>query len=286
MIGGVGPGRGSRWVIGLVVTGVLALVSAGFLVAAAGIGLARAGALDAESWEPGDYSAAATATVLDVDVEGAVDDFGGFGDVEEDDDDSVGWNSVDLQFEAPSETVVTTVEWPGDRPLPVVGDRILVAYDPEYPEWVSVSFEDLGDDGDVGTEGRAVDTDPVPVLLWGAGFGAAALAALAATVVWARRAPKPAPRPAFPAYPAYGATPYQPYPPGPYSPYQAGPYQAGPYQPAPYPPPLGPPSGPPPYPYPPPPHGQPPSPPQPSPSPPPSPPTQPPPGPDAWRSPR
>jgi hypothetical protein len=183
-------------VIGLLVTGVLALTSAGLLVTAAGLALGRAGAFETGLGPDAEH---ASARVLDV------DDWG---------DPEFGYDyMVDVQFSTPTGTEVVSVDGPDDRPTPLVGHVVDVAYDPSDPEWAEVASEADGRIGSPGAAGAADSgegTDPGVVAAWGGGFGALALAALASTVVWARRAPKPERPGPFASWgypPAYGYPP-------------------------------------------------------------------------------
>ena len=186
--------------IGLLVTGVLGMAGVVLLMVATGLALGRAGAFDAG---PGPDAVRASATVLDV------DNFGPY-------------YSVDVQYPTTAGTEVTSVDWPDDDPPPRVGDVVEVAYDPADPEWAQVvSGADRTAGDGAGERGVPADgTDPAAVAAWGGGFLLLAVVALVATVVWARRAPRPE-RPG--PYASYGHPPPYGYPPAPGYPQPYGP---------------------------------------------------------------
>jgi hypothetical protein len=224
--------RGTRWVIGSVITVVLVLISLTALVVTASVGFVRG--ID---WSDDErYTGRADAVVLDVDPYD--DEFDGADDPPGDDplDD---WVTVDVDYRtAGGERVVTTFDWPPALGEPAVGDTVRIAYDPEYPERV----QEVGDVDPLAAEKEAAETDPdlTPGYLTAGLTGALALVALVLTIVWATRAPRPEVRP----------RPYAPqgrwgYPP-PYGP--AGPGAAPPPYPLPppgYPAPPAPPPPPP-----------------------------------------
>lgn len=194
------PRRGVRWVIGLSVTGVLAVSAIGSLL------IAGLMSIPIEDFDGGSLTATAQARVLDVDEY----DDGPFGT----------YTEVDVDFMTSTEHVVTVVEWPDDVPAPAEGDTIEVRYDPDDPEywveWVDGSSGSAeAPPGDVGS------AEAIGDLLVTSGItGGLAVLALLGTIFWARRAPRPQrPQPSYP-YAAYGyplhQPPYQPaYPPYP-----------------------------------------------------------------------
>ena len=122
------PSRTARWVIGLSLTAVLALIAVGcgLIALVAVAGNAVAGSMDDDQLD-----SRATATVLDVDAYSW-------------DDRSVpltsswaengGYATIDIDFMANGEHEVTTIDWPVNRALPVEGKQLKIAYRFQDPE--------------------------------------------------------------------------------------------------------------------------------------------------------
>jgi hypothetical protein len=169
-----GPRRGVRVAIGLSAAGVLAAVALVALIIA-GTSLPE-GSADGRGTGGGD---SAPARILDVDEYDSPYDNPWY-------DASA---NVDVEFDARPEHVVTTIPWPADRPVPAVGATVEVSYDPADPEYsTAVAGADW-------TTGEEPELPPPPAgALWTAAVvGLLAVAAVVATVIWARRVPVPPP---------------------------------------------------------------------------------------------
>jgi hypothetical protein len=230
-------GRGRRWAIGLVVSGLLGLgaivsgaVAVGQVVAHTAQLAGGSGdcvVLDVDGLCADDQlTATAQAQVLDVDPtgeDGSSLDAGGFpGEA----------GSVDVEFDAPDQHVVTTIPWPGPADsLPVDGTQLTVAYAPDDPEnliTVQRALDEKNGDGALPPVVSGPGASPAPSAgsAWddgrGAGwltlgFGLATVVSLLVTWSWARRAPVPerAQPTGYPGYgyPGYGyGYPYAGYP--------------------------------------------------------------------------
>jgi hypothetical protein len=189
-------GRTARWAIGLSAAAFVGLVAASTLL------VAVAAAFDPAMDQPveADLSAQAAATVLEADT---------FDD---------GGTTLDVTFTTDTgERVVTWVYWPADLVEPEPGDEVDVAYDPDDPEGALLAADI--DYGLVPAEEPYGGRTVTGMLLTSGGAAVLALAVAGATVIWARRAPRPHlvpyPTPPFGGYPR--PLPY-PYPPIPYPP--------------------------------------------------------------------
>jgi hypothetical protein len=216
-----GLGRGARWALGLSVAGVLLLTAMTAGAVAAGQAVRGRDCLVPAFETPfgcadGRLTAEATATVSWVYPGGAVID-----------------TYVDLEYPVAGETVsANDVLWPREAPQVRTGDTVRVAYDPDDPGFSVTSAAALA--AKRTREAAGTGSAVAPALLWTSGLALlAACAALAGTVFWARRAPRPAPAaaPGWYAAPGYGHG----YPP-PYG-YRPPPYG---YPPPTYPPPQPP----------------------------------------------
>src|SRR3954451_4816944 len=208
------PSRNARWAIGFSLVAVFGLVAVGAMVVA----LVQL----TSGLSPGDLSgrpdATAEATILDVDVYNLDDD------VEPRDfdrqDGDAGYADVDIQFANnggsadPERTSVSWMSWPDDLELPQVGDKVMIEYysdDPEYDPELAGSADGRPEVGLIGTgpvaggsrgpqerpgAGAARSSDPqnrtgtvsAPVR-WTLGIsGTLTLVSLIFTVIWARRA--------------------------------------------------------------------------------------------------
>jgi hypothetical protein len=242
------PSRNARWAIGFSLVAVFGLVAVGAMVVA----LVQL----TSGLSPGDLSgrpdATAEATILDVDVYNLDDD------VEPRDfdrqDGDAGYADVDIQFANnggsadPERTSVSWMSWPDDLELPQVGDKVMIEYysdDPEYDPELAGSADGRPEVGLIGTGPVAAgSSDPqdrpgtvsAPVR-WTLGIsGTLTLVSLIFTVIWARRAepadrsqprpgswqqpgwqlppPLPQPHPTSPPPQPYPPQ-YRQYPPGP-----------------------------------------------------------------------
>ena len=225
--------RAARAWTGGLVTGLLGLVGVGLLVGAAVVVLASGGAGGFGGSDGGGdvHTAQTFGTVLDVDSDSSWDGSG-----------------VDVQFMFDGETQVGFIALDPGAPHPNRGDEVQIAYDPHDPDDV-VLAEDVASGPPVVD---AAGGHPLPLALSGLGVLLAAGVGLVLTIVWVRRAPRPAPLASWGwQQPPYG---------GPYAGQHVGPY-AGPHvgahapQPAPNasqpaPSPAPPASYPPPYPQP------------------------------------
>ena len=177
------PSRTARWVIGSVVTALLALVALTFGMAA----LLSQVPDDAFGDGPDDArrSARATATVLDVD---AYD----FSDhpvaVDSDWADDDGYAVVDIDFTGDDGGhEVTVIDWPQDRALPVEGDQLAISYDPADPEnWPGLTEETVAD-APGPLFGNAASDPPAWPGITALVAGLLAVGSFVATIVWARR---------------------------------------------------------------------------------------------------
>jgi hypothetical protein len=178
------PSRTARWVIGLILTAVLTLITAfcGLIAVAdavAGPALAAtAGPLDSR----------ATATVLGVHTYSAAGepvsadgDWAGGG----------GYAEIDVGFTVQGEREATTIDWPMNQALPAKGDRQTIAYrsaDPEdSPRLASVTAPDP----DPFPAATGQPSGPVSAAVI---FGLLALLTLIGTVFWALAVPTATPR--------------------------------------------------------------------------------------------